>query len=46
MPEKSVFGGYIGTGGVRPEMKSRAGKPCQYILQTLTSRELSLLYNG
>jgi hypothetical protein len=46
MPEKPVFGGYIGTGVVRPEMKLRASKPCQYILQTPALRALSLLYNG
>ena len=44
-PSKPVFGGHVGTGVVRPEKKSMSGKPCQYILQTPASRELSLLYN-
>ena len=46
-PEKPVFGGYIGMGVVvRPETKSRVGKPCQYIPQTPALRALSLLYKG
>jgi hypothetical protein len=43
MPKKPVFGGYIHT-GVRAETNLRAGKPCQYILQTQASRALSLFY--
>jgi hypothetical protein len=44
-PKKPVFGGYMGTGVVRPEMKLKAGKLYQYIVQTPASRALSLLYN-
>ena len=43
--EKLLFGGYIGTGAVRPETKSRAGKSCQHILQTPPSMALLLLHS-
>jgi hypothetical protein len=49
MPEKPVFGGYIGTGVVQPEIKLKAGKHANIQLKlevynTLRLESLKLVF--